>query len=392
MQGRKTVEVRVRWGDALLEVEHLSPERAAERAAALPHPSLSCEIHAVALSPDERFGPARMDRAPWIYVGGTLALTSLALLAATFLPPSKAVLTLDQSELATRNVRSLMMEELPEQQELPPPSSIEGDSPVQRDVVGRAGTTEARVHRRRREAAGPRTPRDDHGARSIEVGTLAALRRTMGAWSSESPFAGSSGGHDALASLMGDRLGDSFGFGGLSLTSTGRGAGVEGGTVPLEPSGGGGTGSGSVCGCGEPGTIGRGSGVGTFATRVVEPELRERESRVPSRIVSCGCAHLHIRGGLSRDVIRRVVRRHHEEVRHCYEQGLQVRPDLEGRVATRFVIAATGEVVASTVESSTLQYGPTEMCIAAAVRRWTFPAVEDGAITQVSYPFVLESR
>ena len=57
----------------------------------------------------------------------------------------------------------------------------------------------------------------------------------------------------------------------------------------------------------------------------------------------------------------------------------------------QFTIAATGQVVVSKVQSSTLQSPKVEKCIATAVRRWLFPKPKGGGIVIVSYPFVLRS-
>jgi TonB family protein len=98
-----------------------------------------------------------------------------------------------------------------------------------------------------------------------------------------------------------------------------------------------------------------------------------------------------VRGSLSREVIRRVIRRHINEVRFCYEQELTARPDLAGRVTVSFIIAATGAVQTASVASSTLSNARVEQCIVTAVRRWTFPAPDGGGIVGVNYPFVLDS-
>ena len=49
-------------------------------------------------------------------------------------------------------------------------------------------------------------------------------------------------------------------------------------------------------------------------------------------------------GGLSQEQVRRTIRRHVNEVRFCYEQGLQQNPSIEGRVSVRFIIANNGTV------------------------------------------------
>ena len=49
-----------------------------------------------------------------------------------------------------------------------------------------------------------------------------------------------------------------------------------------------------------------------------------------------------VRGSLSKEVIRRIIHRHINEVRFCYEQELNQRPDLQGRVSIKFIISPTG--------------------------------------------------
>ncbi len=113
-----------------------------------------------------------------------------------------------------------------------------------------------------------------------------------------------------------------------------------------------------------------------------QPELpidrQERTARL------AGAEH----GSLSREAIRSVVRRHINEVRYCYEQQLQRRPELAGRVVVSFIISSTGTVQSAFVSESTLSNASAEGCIAQAVRRWTFPAPTGGIVT-VNYPFEL---
>jgi hypothetical protein len=101
--------------------------------------------------------------------------------------------------------------------------------------------------------------------------------------------------------------------------------------------------------------------------------------------------------GLSAELIRRVVRRHINEVRFCYESELVRATDLAGRVEIAFTVEPTGAVTGPSVASSTLSSatspeGPATRvasCIAGAVGRWTFPAPDGGARVSVTYPFVL---
>ena len=90
---------------------------------------------------------------------------------------------------------------------------------------------------------------------------------------------------------------------------------------------------------------------------------------------------------IDREIVRRVVREHHNEVRFCYERALLRHPLLGGRVVIRFTIATTGRVLGAGVVASSVADPAVGACIADAVRRWQFPASAQTAI--VSYPFVL---
>jgi TonB family protein len=158
-----------------------------------------------------------------------------------------------------------------------------------------------------------------------------------------------------LAGLMGneaDQIGDAFGTGGLGLRGSGLGGPGEG-TIGL-------------------GNLGR---IGTGAPE--DPRVRTGDAEV--------------RGSLSREVIRRIIRRHINEVRHCYEQALMRDPTLAGRVEVRFVIGPSGSVQSSELASSSVADEMVGRCITRSVQRWTFPAPDGGGIVVVTYPFTLEA-
>jgi TonB family protein len=180
-------------------------------------------------------------------------------------------------------------------------------------------------------------------------------------------------GGPPAARPSGSSVGDASGLGGLGLKGTGRG--------------GGGTGEGKI-GLGSLGTIGRGVGGGSGAGygRGVG-RLRGRRGRAP-RIIA---GRAEVRGSLDREIIRRIIRRHINEVKYCYQRELARSPNLTGRVTIRFVIAASGQVVQSSVASSTLGNASVERCISSAVRRWLFPKPRGGGVVIVSYPFVLRT-
>lgn len=90
--------------------------------------------------------------------------------------------------------------------------------------------------------------------------------------------------------------------------------------------------------------------------------------------------------------IRRVVRRHINEIRNCYELELQKHHRLAGRAVVRFSLSPNGSVGAATVARSTLGNATVEACLVAVVRRWKFLPSADRRGAIVSYPFVLTPR
>ena len=97
---------------------------------------------------------------------------------------------------------------------------------------------------------------------------------------------------------------------------------------------------------------------------------------------------LSVRGTLDKEIIRRTIRRHINEVRFCYEQELTTHRELAGRMVVQFNIAGNGQVLSSVMQSSTLGNVRVESCTLLAVRRWEFPKPQGGGLVNVSYPFV----
>jgi hypothetical protein len=95
--------------------------------------------------------------------------------------------------------------------------------------------------------------------------------------------------------------------------------------------------------------------------------------------------------GLDRDIVRRIVRAHINELRGCYNDGLREYPGLTGSVTIAFEIGANGKVASSTVQASAL--APTDdqvpKCMAQAIKRWQFPKPERVKQVSVTYPFEL---
>lgn|GEM_PF-2406929 len=118
-----------------------------------------------------------------------------------------------------------------------------------------------------------------------------------------------------------------------------------------------------------------------------DAELQSLLRRRPPRV---RLAKARVKGPLDRDIVRRIVRAHINEVYRCYALGLGRRPRLRGRVAVDFTIGPDGRVSKVKISRSSLGDKRVERCIAAAVRRWQFPKPRGGAEVRVTFPFVLD--
>jgi hypothetical protein len=96
-----------------------------------------------------------------------------------------------------------------------------------------------------------------------------------------------------------------------------------------------------------------------------------------------------VKGPLDKDIIRRIVRSHINEIRFCYNRGLERDPRLGGVVTIDFTILADGKVRDGKLASTTLRDAAVPECIIQAIQRWTFPKPENQATVAVSYPFEL---
>jgi TonB family protein len=334
-------------------------------------------------------GHAKMDIRPMIYVAGAALFASLVLTMFYFQPPRPRGLSSDLLATDSRLIQFLME---PEELEEPEPewlngsdSSGGGTGKAHEGEQGQMGDESSEKTRNKYGIQGPEDNPDPVMAREQAeeeartagiIGTLASMQGSFNSPTSPygADFALGNDPSSALGAMTGNDIGQNFGFGGLGLRGTGRG--------------GGGLGQGTI-GMGNFGTIGRGGGRGAgeggYGRGV--GGFRGRSAGVPQ--VRSGGAE--VRGSLSKEVIRRVVRRHINEVKFCYEQQLNARPDLQGRVTTRFVISPTGSVQSAMVASSSLRNEAVESCIVRAVRRWTFPAPDGGGVVVVNYPFLLDA-
>ena len=112
-----------------------------------------------------------------------------------------------------------------------------------------------------------------------------------------------------------------------------------------------------------------------------------RGARVP-RVRSASA--VAVSGSLDVNIIRRIVRAHHNEIRGCYNTALAKDPSVRGRLVVHFVIAANGEVAAAAIGSSEIVDAALDQCVVSKVRRWRFPTGDNHGVAEVHYPFLLE--
>jgi hypothetical protein len=318
------------------------------------------------------------DLAP--YLAGVGLALGVLLVMLHMVPSDARALSLDDLGQSSRMGHYLIR---PPVMPTPPPVAQRGDAAggaptAASGVSGEAGDRRARPSRTRLSSRGPvpTTAARVLDEQYVRANTMLAvldgpLGRDFAQVVSTAPALGG-GAETVLAHLEGTTIADAYGTG-MGPRGTGAGGGDTG-----KPMIGGAPGLGTI------GKFGGKDGVGPGYGDRVGP-LGRRVARVPVVVPSSAT----VRGALDKEIVRRVVRRHLNEVRYCYESSLARRPGLAGRVVTSFTIAPTGRVLSSLLQSSTLADAPVEACIVGAVRRWEFPAPEGGGVVIVSYPFQL---
>ncbi|MGI5860684.1 MAG: AgmX/PglI C-terminal domain-containing protein [Myxococcales bacterium] len=172
--------------------------------------------------------------------------------------------------------------------------------------------------------------------------------------------------NSALGSLKDSGVADTGGIGGLGSRGTGPGGGGTGlGLAGLGTKGGG---RGARGGYGAINLGGRGKS----HTRVV-----------PGKTT--------LSGSCERTVISKVINRHANEIRYCYEMELNKDPSLSGKVAVMFTIDPTGSVSEANIGQTTMNNNNVEQCILTRIRRWRFPEPKGGGVCIINYPWVFKA-
>ena len=171
--------------------------------------------------------------------------------------------------------------------------------------------------------------------------------------------------HDALGGIeQKDILGDVGGVGGLGT----RGVGMGGGGSGLGADGIGlyGKGQPSSNKTGNLDLGGRGKGITRIDTQPAPPK-----------------------GGLPKDVIGRIIRRHWAQIKHCYEKALAKNSDLSGKVVARFSIDPDGNAKNITLSCSDgMQNEQMLKEMKEVLSNIPYPKPKGGGLVDVTYPFI----
>jgi hypothetical protein len=332
--------------------------------------------------------PLRLDWQAHSYTAAVLGGAACLLGLMFAVPPDPRSLSFDSftNENLSRylvKAQELKEEQAPWLKQQEPQQQRSSSARPARHSSGTAGNKEApRRNDARFAIAGPKNNPDPklaqktatELARNIGIvgilnsGKLAALSAITGEQSALGNEA-----QDALGHLDGTLVADAYGQNAMGFVGVGRG--------------GDGTGDNTI-------------GIGCLSTQGgCNGNFRNNRSVKPVKLGNY-LAHdpgelrpgpVQVIGGYDKDLIRRVIRQHTNEVRFCYERELTRDSSLSGRVVVKFSIGGMGTVLTSFVESSTLKASGADQCIASAVRRWQFPKPQGGLVI-VSYPFVLKTN
>jgi hypothetical protein len=98
------------------------------------------------------------------------------------------------------------------------------------------------------------------------------------------------------------------------------------------------------------------------------------------------------RGAVDQSVVEKIVGRHLDYLKPCYERELRTRPDLQTYVQVRFTVSASGQVISWAGQSLTFTNSALDECLASRVRAFEFPARAGSGGTSVSAVFALRNH
>lgn len=253
-------------------------------------------------------------------------------------------------------------------------AAIAGNPAKTSDLAARARVTRGENRRAIEGASNPAPSAQSAREEAATFGLITLINADReGARGGSSVFAAESG-PSAMGNIFGQTIDDAAGLGGLALSGAGEGGGGKAGGVAL----------------GAIGTIGRAGGTAANGQGFGKGHCGECDKRAEHRPfvwVMRQEGGVSVNGRLPPESIQRIVRQSFGRLRACYERGLQRNPDLEGRIAVKFVIDREGSVAMASAAERTLDDASVATCVVKAYEAMTFPKPEGGIVTVV-YPVV----
>lgn len=98
---------------------------------------------------------------------------------------------------------------------------------------------------------------------------------------------------------------------------------------------------------------------------------------------------VRIRGGMSREAVKKVIDAHLDEISYCYETALLSNPSIIGKVVFEWKILTSGRVGEVKIKTSSINSSQIHSCIKSCIKSWQFPEPKGNEVI-VSYPFIFD--
>ena len=120
-------------------------------------------------------------------------------------------------------------------------------------------------------------------------------------------------------------------------------------------------------------------------------DVHDRERELASKpIALVRLREPKVQGKIDKEIIRRIVRSHINEISHCCNLVVAENPAARGEFTARFRIGANGSVVAAEMKSNSVKSDKLAPCVVKSLTRWKFPRPTNRREVTVTFPFSLE--
>lgn len=99
-----------------------------------------------------------------------------------------------------------------------------------------------------------------------------------------------------------------------------------------------------------------------------------------------------VTGSMDKGEIRKVISAQRDKVKFCYERELIKDDTLAGKVTVGIMINPSGQVIATNIDTTTLNNSRVESCLEGVIKPMRFPAHNGGGMVKVRYPFDFKSK